>query len=520
MRFGAGRWFAWGGMAVRHQLDPVCRSRGDATRRRLPASGRSLASGVDRAPSHAEIFLMGNLPSLLSVFAHDMSHKFLLFLAQASFVVALSIFHVVAARLAIRRLRPAHRTLRRWAALFLGLLILVLDLPLIHAFVVYKIFHPLILDQLMHFWASVFIALHANALIFGSMLVLGRYIGRPLKRLFGRLRGMGRPADPGPAASASVPVVPSSMPVPAAAAEGITPPVHLVMPPRRRFLYTAGMAAAGYATSASTLSALQAGREHLVERVVIRVPNLPVGLKGTTIALISDVHSSVFMTRQDMERYVDALNALKADVALVTGDFVNSKLEEVYPFAEAFSRLQAPLGVYGVTGNHDYYTGAIETVAKEVEQAGIQLIRNTNVTVEKKGEKLWLLGMDDASIYDVKPYLETGKSQTGTIENLLRGVPDGAPSIFLCHKPYPFEEYSALGVDVMISGHTHGGQVVLAQLDNVNLSFAALASRYIAGLYKARSNPRAQLYVTRGVGTVGLPLRVNCPPEITHIVLV
>lgn len=439
-----------------------------------------------------------------------MSHKFLLFLAQASFVFALAAFHVVAARLLMRRIRTSNRRVRRPVAFLLGGFILLLDLPLVHAFVFYKIFHPLILDQLMRFWSTVFIALHANALIFGGALVIVQYVWYPMKRLFRRLS---RTTSLHSGASPERPAAD----VPPGAAAAVIPPD---IPPRRRFLYTAGIVAAGYATSASTLSALDSGKDHLVERVVIRIPNLPAGLKGTTIALISDIHSSVFMSRQDMEQYVKVVNGLKSDITFVTGDFVNSKLHEVYPFAEAFSSLKAPLGVYGVTGNHDYYTGAIETVAKEVEQAGIKLIRNGNVAIEKNGEKLWLLGMDDANIYDVRAYLESGKSPEGTIENMLRGVPDGAPRIFLCHKPYPFEEYSNLGVDLMLSGHTHGGQVVLAHLDNVNLSFAALASQYIAGLYRARSNRRSQLYVTRGVGTVGLPLRVNCPPEITHIVLV
>jgi predicted MPP superfamily phosphohydrolase len=120
----------------------------------------------------------------------------------------------------------------------------------------------------------------------------------------------------------------------------------------------------------------------------------------------------------------------------------------------------------------------------------------------------------------VKPYLQNGRSEKGTIENMLRGIPENAPKIFLCHKPYPFEEYSSLGVDLMLSGHTHGGQIVIAQLDNINLSFATLASRYVAGLYRARSNRKSQLYITRGIGTVGLPVRINCPPEVTQLVLV
>lgn len=295
------------------------------------------------------------------------------------------------------------------------------------------------------------------------------------------------------------------------------PRLHL---PRRRFLQTSALAATGIVTSASTLSAMRSTGDYRLERIVMKVPDLPEALKGTTIAIISDIHSSVFMVREEMERYAREVNALKADMIFVLGDFVNSKLREVYPFAEAFTMLKAPYGVFGVTGNHDYYTGEIESVAREVGQAGIRLIRNENLSIEKNGEKLWLLGIDDGDIYDIRSYREQGKTEKGTIENMMKGVPEHAPKLFLCHKPYPFEEYSQLGISAMFSGHTHGGQVVIAQLDNINLSFASLASRYVAGLYRARSNPKAQLYVTRGVGTVGIPIRLNCPPELTHVVLV
>jgi hypothetical protein len=289
---------------------------------------------------------------------------------------------------------------------------------------------------------------------------------------------------------------------------------------RRRFMRTSALAVGGLAAGASTLSALKTTGDFTVERAVVKIPGLPEALKGTTIAMIADVHSSVYMNREDMEVYAREVMKLKADMILMPGDFVNSKVHEVYPFAEAFSSLSAPYGVYGVTGNHDYYSGDIETVTREVEQAGIKLLRNENLSIEKNGEKLWLLGMDDDRIYDVGEYLRDGRSTTGTIENLLRGIPDGAPRVLLCHKPYPFEEYSQLGVNLMLSGHTHGGQVVIARMDNINLSFASLASRYLSGLYRAQSNPRAQMYITRGVGTVGIPMRVNCPPEVTHIVLV
>jgi predicted MPP superfamily phosphohydrolase len=442
-----------------------------------------------------------------------MSRTLSLHLIQIVVVALIAAFHSAAAYVAVRRVAKGRP--RRIARIGAVALILLLDLPLLHLFVLYKDFHPALLDRLFHAWSAPFLALHANAALFGGLTLLWRSLRRPIR--WARERFAIRPATSAVAVTSEAPHTPAPA---APASRLIAGPVSMAIPSRRRFLYTAGMAAAGYATSASTLKAMDSTNEHRLERVVLKVPNLPEGLKGLTIAMISDVHSSVFMTRLEMDRYVKALNAMKADMAVVVGDFVNSKLHEVYPFAESFSALHAPLGVYGVTGNHDYYTGRIEEVAREVEQCGIRLIRNGNLTVEHNGEKLWLLGMDDDDIYDVKPYLETGRSERGTIEKMLHGIPDGAPKLFLCHKPYPFEEYNQLGIDLMLSGHTHGGQVVIAQLDNVNLSFASLASHYIAGLYRARSNRRAQLYVSRGVGTVGLPLRLNCPPEITHIVLV
>lgn len=450
-----------------------------------------------------------------------MSTKPSIFFIQIATVVALALFHMAAARLALRRVPREKRALRRSIGGSLLLLILVLDLPLVHLFIFYKFFHPLVLDTMMRDLAGPFLALHANATLFGGALLIWHYLFRPGRRLLAKLATRSKRSEAADTAPNDAPANSGEAlqpaPVPALVSAGFSPTIYL---PRRRFLYSAGMAVAGYAAGASTLRAMDSTDDYRLERAVVKIPNLPEKLKGTTIALISDIHSSVFMTREEMDRYVGVLNGMKADMTVVVGDFVNSKLREVYPLAESFSALTAPLGVYGVTGNHDYYTGQIETVVKEIEQAGIKLLRNENLVIEKNGEKLYLMGMDDRHIYDVKSYIETGKSGPGTIENLLKGIPHEAPKLFLCHKPYPFEEYSMLGVDLMLSGHTHGGQVVIAQLDNINLSFAALASRYVAGLYKARSSEKAQMYVTRGVGTVGLPLRLNCPPEVTQVVLV
>ena len=237
------------------------------------------------------------------------------------------------------------------------------------------------------------------------------------------------------------------------------------------------------------------------------IPNLDPALDGFSIALVSDIHSSAFMTRQQMDECVREVNALRADLIVVPGDFVNSMVDEVYPFAESFANLKAPLGVYGVMGNHDFYTRDPELVAKEVDGCGVRLLRDDKTIIEKNGAKLYLVGVDDV-----------GRSWTGNVrlDQAIGSAPLPIPRILLCHRPYYLEEAATRKIDLVLSGHTHGGQIVFAQFGGMTLAPAALASRYIWGPYRV---DQTQMYVSRGIGTVGIPVRLNCPPEITRIVL-
>ncbi len=240
----------------------------------------------------------------------------------------------------------------------------------------------------------------------------------------------------------------------------------------------------------------------------IPIKNLPDGFDNFTIALISDIHSSVFMQKEKMEHYAQVVNSLGADMIAVPGDFVNSMIEEVYPFAEAFSRLNARYGVFGVLGNHDYFTRQVELVAREVNGCGIHLLRNNSITLERQGSLLTLMGIDD-----------TGNSKLATqwVKNISATVPSSSPRILLCHRPYYFNQFALQHVDLTLSGHTHGGQIVFGKLDNGVIAPARIVSPYVSGLYSIGSS---SMYVSRGIGTVGIPLRVNCPPEVTKITLV
>lgn len=237
------------------------------------------------------------------------------------------------------------------------------------------------------------------------------------------------------------------------------------------------------------------------------IPNLPPALNGFSITLLSDIHSSLYMTRRDMEEYVAMAQGLHGDLIVVAGDFVNGQVDEVYPFAEAFSSLSAPHGVYGVMGNHDFYTQDPERVARVVDDCGVQLIRNDKVSIEKDGGEFYLIGVDDV-----------GRAQGSDIklETAVGFAPKAIPRILICHRPYYLARAVQNNIDLVLSGHTHGGQIVFGKIAGVTFAPAALASPYIWGKY---SQDTTQMYVSRGIGTVGLPVRFNCPPEITRIVL-
>ncbi len=284
---------------------------------------------------------------------------------------------------------------------------------------------------------------------------------------------------------------------------------------RRTFIRRSMYGLTGASFSASAYGMLVEKNQHEVVEAFFPIANLPHQLHGFTIALISDIHSSINMLKPEMEKYVGIVNGLQCDLILVTGDFVNSMTEEVYPFAEAFSSLHAPHGVYGVMGNHDFFAPEPEVVAKEVDACGVKLLRNDKVIITKNGRgpdsssgSFYLVGVDDVG---------RAERASAAIKKSLGYAPLYIPKVAMIHRPYFLQQAADQKIDLVLSGHTHGGQIVLAQFGNLMIAPAALASRYVWGKYKIADT---QMYVNRGIGTVGLPIRLNCPPEITKITLV
>lgn len=275
---------------------------------------------------------------------------------------------------------------------------------------------------------------------------------------------------------------------------------------RRRFLKqsAAGLTIISFSNPIGNVSGEQ---EFEVVYKTVKLPRLPGELRGLRVVMISDIHSGPYMSKSDIDPYVARINALKPDIILLPGDFVQSRNDEVEAVCESFRKLRARYGVYGSTGNHDYFDDA-DFISAELAHAGVRMLRNEHAVLDIKGKQLALIGLDD---------IRKGYPFGTLFPEAVEGLDARIPNIVLCHKPYYFEEASEYGVGLMVSGHTHGGQIVLARIFGTAITPAALISGYVEGLHRLDAT---QLYVTRGIGTVGLPVRINCPPEITLLTLV
>jgi predicted MPP superfamily phosphohydrolase len=275
---------------------------------------------------------------------------------------------------------------------------------------------------------------------------------------------------------------------------------------RRHFLIGAGTLAAGM-----TLYAGEVARHELdVVRRPISIANLPSPFHGYRIVQISDIHLDEFTEPYFLERVVRKVNTLSADLVLLTGDFVThgsltfiAGNHAAHRCAEVLATLTAPLR-YAILGNHDVAVNA-PMVIQALSSRGTPVLVNQHVAIEKNGSRLWICGVEDP-----------GTSNPDL--NLTVPAQPDAPVILLSHEPDYADAVVAHPrghlVDLMLAGHSHGGQVRLPFLGPLVLP--PMGEKYPEGPYRFNN---MQLYVNRGIGTVGLPFRLNCPPEITVLTL-
>ena len=270
---------------------------------------------------------------------------------------------------------------------------------------------------------------------------------------------------------------------------------------RRRFLARATYAYAGAGATLATYGIWSAYRLPEVTHRTLVFPDLPPGLDGLTVLHLSDLHAGVHLGEDMMQEIVAQANALRPDLIVQTGDMIDISRSYIPPYVRAFRALRAPLGVVTVLGNHDRYTGEAEVIRGCLD-AGQVFVRNGCHVIERHGAVLALLGIDDPRNWNVDD------PQTADVDAALRAAPPDAFAVLLAHRPGVWDTAAPRGVRLTLAGHIHGGQLYVPV---IGWSPGRLITKYVMGHFQ---RGRSQLYVSRGIGVVGVPIRVFAPPEI------
>src|SRR6185369_12743529 len=237
-----------------------------------------------------------------------------------------------------------------------------------------------------------------------------------------------------------------------------------------------------------------------IEHKRIQLNRLPKAFDGFRVVQLSDVHHGPFSDREQIERAVEAANRLQPDIIALTGDYISKERHYAAPCAEMLGKLKARYGVYAVLGNHDHWTDAA-LITDLFRAEGITVLINQGMRFELNGSAFWLAGVDDTMVG-----LED-------ISLALAGARENEMKLLLAHNPIVLRRAARADVDLVLSGHTHGGQVALRSDPSPS---GGRRRRFLKGLGRLGST---QIYVNRGLGTVVLPIRYGCPPEVSLLEL-
>lgn len=287
---------------------------------------------------------------------------------------------------------------------------------------------------------------------------------------------------------------------------------------RAKFISQAGTLTAAVPMVALTKGIFKGAYDYKIFSVPLYLPNLPSQFNGMKLVQISDIHSGSFFNKDAVKRGVDMIRDVKADLIFFTGDLVNNRTDEAYDYADIFSTIKAPMGVFSTFGNHDY-GDYLSWPSKEAKQKnlddlvqvhkdlGWKLLRNENVTIDKNGKSIGILGVEN--------WGDKGRFQRfGDIDKAKQGLPDVPVKLLLSHDPSHFDAVvtkSHADIDATFAGHTHGFQFGI-EIGSFKWSPVQYIYPKWAGLYKEGNQ---QLYVNRGFGFLGYPGRVGIMPEIT-----
>lgn len=256
---------------------------------------------------------------------------------------------------------------------------------------------------------------------------------------------------------------------------------------------------------ASLIGVFNARRLAKVVEVNVPIANLPKALEGFSIVQISDIHVGPTIKKGYINAIVEAVNKLKPDVVAVTGDIVDGSVARLRQHVAPLGKLTARHGVYAVTGNHEYYSGADAWIA-ELRRLGLSVLMNQNAVFSHGGSSVLIGGVTDYTAHKFDP-----THQSDPVAALAGSPLDVAIKVLLAHQPRTAAAAEAAGFDLQLSGHTHGGQFLPWKW------FVPLQQPFTAGLHRLR---KLWVYTSRGTGYWGPPIRFGAPSEITHLKLI
>ena len=266
----------------------------------------------------------------------------------------------------------------------------------------------------------------------------------------------------------------------------------------RRFLRRRGLITLSLSSRENSSIASAFSPDPEIKQTDVWLNRLSPAHEGLKIAQLTDLHHSLFTPLEEIQRAVHMANHLRPDVVALTGDYVTLSPAYIWPVARALGKLRARLGVFAILGNHDFRVDP-EEITRALRAQRIRVLRNAHCVLRSGSARLWVVGVDDLWW------------EAADIRAALRSIPARDPKILLCHNPLSIHMAAAHGIDLMLSGHTHGGQVRLPMVGSV-YGRSKLGERFVEGWNRLDGT---QIYVSRGIGKVLVPLRFGCPAEIT-----